>query len=189
MLIETDRLYLVPVSENHIKEINRYFDDQVNKYMYPSVAKNINETKEVVHQFIQQRKDNTDYVYAITRKETNEFIGLAGIHHCSNSVPELGIWTKSQSHGNHFGREAIGGLIEIAANLGKQKARYPVDKRNIPSKKLPLFYGGRRIERDQKVITPDGRTLMIETYEIETKTIGKISSSLSSISPGHFTGE
>ena len=168
MNIETSRLILVPVSEVHIKEIYENFNEQIITYMAPAAAKDIGETSEVVHRFIDQREKNTDYVYAITLKSSGEFIGVAGLHNLKNGIPELGIWTKINSHGNHYGREAIGGVIEYARSLGIKKMLYPVDRRNIPSKKIPLFYGGKIVIDYKKVETPDGRTLEEEIYEIES---------------------
>ena len=135
--------------------------------MFPSPAKNIDETQNVVHMFIEQHKNKTDYVYAITLKSTDEFIGLVGLHNLKNEVPELGIWTKLESHGNHYGREAIGGLIDYARVLKIKKLYYPVDRRNISSKKIPLFYGGKLIVDYKEVKTLDDRILEEEVYEIE----------------------
>ena len=70
MNIETDRLILIPVSEQHTEKIYKYFNEKVITYMVPNTAKDIDETREVVHRFIEERKNNTDYVYAITLKTT-----------------------------------------------------------------------------------------------------------------------
>ena len=100
-------------------------------------------------------------------KSNDDFIGLVGLHNLKNEVPELGIWTKLESHGNHYGREAIGGLIDYAHVLKIKKLYYPVDRRNISSKKIPLFYGGKLIVDYKEVKTLDGRILEEEVYEIE----------------------
>lgn len=167
MNIETNRLLLIPINENYTREIFENFNENVITYMLPTVAKNINETQEVVDRFIEQRKNNTDYVYAITIKETGAFIGLVGLHNFKNEIPELGVWTKVESHGNHYGREAIGGVIKHARELGIRKMCYPVDRRNIASRKIPLFYGGKLIADYKEVKTLDGRTLEVEEYEIQ----------------------
>lgn len=166
MNIETSRLILIPVSEDHIEEIFKYFNKQVTTYMIASEAKDIDETCEVVQKFIKQRKNNTDYVYAITLKASNEFIGLVGVHNLQEEIPKLGIWTKIGSHGNHYGREAIGGVLEYAKSLEIEKMHYPVDRRNVPSKSIPIFYGGKLIIDYKEIKTADGRTLEEEIYEI-----------------------
>ena len=53
MNIETERLVLTPVSEKHIEKIYEYFNEKVTKYMFPSPSKNIDETRNVVHMFIE----------------------------------------------------------------------------------------------------------------------------------------
>lgn len=166
MDISTDRLLLTPVSEDHTEHIFRSFTERVITYMIPGTAKDRSETRDVVRGFIEQRNNKTDYVYAITLKTSGEFIGLAGLHHVNDDIPELGIWTKVESHGNHYGREAIGGIIDYADQLGIKRVRYPVDRRNIPSKKIPLFYGGKLIVDYLEVHTSDGRILEEEVYEI-----------------------
>ncbi|GAA0730199.1 hypothetical protein GCM10008905_31200 [Clostridium malenominatum] len=166
MNIETSRLILVPVSEVHVKEIFENFNEQIITYMEPQVLKNMDETYKIVKGFIESRENNTDYVYAITLKSSGEFIGLVALHNLKNETPELGIWTKIYSHGNHYGREAIGGLIDCAKGLGVKKLCYPVDRRNIPSRKIPLFYGGKLVTEYKKVETSDGRILEEEIYEI-----------------------
>lgn len=167
MNIETSRLVLVHVSEEYVENIFKHFNEQIITYMFPTVAKDMSETREVVQRFIEQRKNNTDYVFAITLKTNDEFIGLVGLHDLKNEIPELGIWTKIEAHGNHYGREAIGGLIEYARDLGIKKLCYPVDRRNIASKKIPLFYKGKLSSEYKEVRTPDSRILETETYTIE----------------------
>lgn len=98
-----------------------------------------------------------------------EFLGIVGLHDLNNDIPELGIWTKTNSHGNHYGREAIGGLIKYAQERGNTKLIYPVDKKNIASKKIPLFYGGKVMVSNKLVTTLDGRTLDEEIYEINPR--------------------
>lgn len=166
MNIETSRLILVPVSEIHIKDVFENFNEKIITYMEPEVLKNIGEASKIVLRFIEDRKNNEDYVYAITLKSSGEFIGIAALHNLKDEIPELGIWSKINSHGNHYGREAVGGLIYCAKSLGVKKLCYPVDRRNIASIKIPLFYGGKLIREYKKLKTQDGRVLEEEVYEI-----------------------
>lgn len=166
MHIETIRLFLVPVTQKYTSDIFENFTMEVTTYMYPCPAKEISETEKIVECWVKQRDEKSDYVYAITLKETSEFLGLVGLHHMDSNTPELGVWTKINSHGNHYGREAIGGLIAFARNQGYSKLIYPVDKRNVASKKIPIYYSGKIIENGKIVTTPDERTLDVEVYEV-----------------------
>lgn len=166
MTIKTNRLLLVPVQIDHIADIYKHFNKQIITYLIPSVPAHISTTETLVQNFIEQKKNKTDYVYAITLIETGEFIGLTGLHDLKNPIPTLGIWTKYESHGNHYGRETIGGMIQLAGSLGFKKSYYPVDRRNIASTKIPLFYGGQLIKKCEEKNTFDDRILELVVYEI-----------------------
>ncbi|MFR8332474.1 MAG: GNAT family N-acetyltransferase [Oscillospiraceae bacterium] len=90
----------------------------------------------------EQRRAGTDFVYAITLKGSSEFIGVASLHHVPAPVPELGIWTKMEAHGHHYGREAIGAMLRLAASMGIGRLCYPVDRRNVPSRKSRCITAG-----------------------------------------------
>lgn len=55
---------------------------------------------------------------------------------------ELGIWLNKSSHGKKLGREAIALLVQWArANLVLSYFICPVDKNNIPNRKIAKFLG------------------------------------------------
>lgn len=168
-ILETKRLLLVPVNESHIKDIFENFNEKIIKYMLPPAAKNIEETTNVVKSFIKQREEGTDYVYAITLKENNKFIGLVGLHNLKTNNVSVGIWTKYEAHGNHYAREAIGSIIKYAKKLNYDKLLYDVDRRNKASRKIATYYGGKIIVDYKKVETLDGRILKEVVYEIKIK--------------------
>ncbi len=167
MKINTERLVLKPITKDFIDDMFENFTDKVTIYMYPDPAKDIGETTDVVEMFIKQREAGTDFVYAITLAGTGEFLGLAGLHNARNEeMPELGIWTKLDAHGNHYGREAIGGIIDHAKSLGYKKLLYPVDRRNVASKKIPLHFGAELVNPYEEKTTLSGKVLEVETYVI-----------------------
>lgn len=168
--IETCRLALVPVSMQHASDILRHFTACIAAYMLPSPPQNLDETRQIVNRFIQQRLAHTDYSYAVTLKADGSFLGIASLEHCQSARPELGIWLQAAAHGRHYGREAIGALLSYAAILGLATVYYPVDTRNIASKKIPLFYGAALSEPARPVLTQDGRTLLLECYAISVAT-------------------
>ena len=166
MDIKTERLLLVPISKDYANDMYVNFNEKVTLYMSPCPAKNIKETNSVIKSFVKKRNDNTDYIYAILLKESREFIGCVGLHDLNSEAPELGIWTKLSVHGNYYGREAIGGVIQFAKSIGYKKAIYPVDRRNIASKKIPIYFNGQLIIQCEEKTTSDGRILERETYQI-----------------------
>ena len=139
--IESERLVLRPIKIEDKDNIFNNFTDEITVYMYPSPSKDIS--------------------------ETIEFIGAAGLHNTKKEIPEFGIWIKKSSFGNGYGREAITLLFNWAKeNLDVEYIKYPVDKGNIASKKIPLSLNGKLVKTYQEK-TPDGRILDLEEYHIK----------------------
>lgn len=164
--LETRRLLLRPVAENHAAEIYLYFDEQVTRYMEPVPFENLRQAQAAVERFVGQREAETDFVYAVTSKFNRKFIGIAALHNVKSEHPELGVWIAAPYHGCHYGREAVGGLQDLGRRMGLKALYYPVDIRNIPSQKIPLFYGGRIVNPPVKTVTRAGRVLWLATYQI-----------------------
>lgn len=148
MDLETARLVLTPVTEEHIDPICAHFTKEVVTYMVPGPAKERGDMEAVVRRFMEQRRAGTDFVYAITLKGSSEFIGVASLHHVPAPVPELGIWTKMEAHGHHYGREAIGAMLRLAASMGIGRLCYPGRPAECAESKNPAVL---RREADRRV--------------------------------------
>ena len=168
MLLETARLLLTPVSAKYADEVYTHFRGEVVAYMQAGAAQDPEESRAVLRGMEKGRENGEELVFAVLLKCGREFLGLAGLHELKSEAPELGLWLKAPAHGQHYGREAIGGLMEYARSLGIARLRYPVDRRNIASRKIPLFYGG-RAAGSRTIRTADGRTLEEEIYEIKLR--------------------
>ena len=167
VVIETDRLILKPISIQDKEDIFENFTEDITKYMYPTAPKEIYEVENFINSSLKGLRENSNLQMVIRKKDTNEFIGNAGLHNTTSEIPELGIWIKKDAFGKGYGREAITAITEWAkSNLKVKYITYPVDKDNIPSKKIPLSLGGKFIKEYEEE-TPDGRKLNIEEYYIE----------------------
>ncbi len=164
--IETARLVMLPLNLEYAQVVFDNFTDELTTFLISSAPKKIAETMKFIEMAMRQRSEKTDLVYAIHLKATNDFLGLTGLHHLQNESPEFGIWIKKDAHSNHYGREAIGGLMVLAKQLGYSKAIYPVDWRNEASKKIPLYYNGVQILERKEHATFSNGILEIDTYEI-----------------------
>lgn len=143
MQIESKRLLLVPISPAYREIIFQEFTTEVTEYTYAVPSKDIVQTDKFINQSIQELENGTNLVLVILLKETKDFIGCIALHDIKTNKPELGIWTKKSAHGNYYGREAISAIKAWAEqNLDYEYLRYPVDKRNIPSRKIPEYLGG-----------------------------------------------
>jgi RimJ/RimL family protein N-acetyltransferase len=141
--IETNRLLLVPINLSYAGDIFRNFTAEITLYMYPKPAKQIDETLEFINSSLKGLANGTNLQLVIIGKVAKEFIGCAGLHDVGQIDPELGIWTKKASHGNGYGLEAITAMIAWArSNIQFEYLKYPVDKRNYPSRRIAEFNGG-----------------------------------------------
>lgn len=152
VIIESERLIQRPIKEEDASEIFKYFTDEVTKYMYPKKPEKIEETLSFIKQAIEGMRANTNLQLVILKKETGEFIGCAGLHKIGQDDPELGVWTKKEAHGNGYGLEAMTAIINWAKqNLEYKYLKYPVDKRNFASRRIPEINGG-IIKKEQKIM-------------------------------------
>jgi RimJ/RimL family protein N-acetyltransferase len=142
--IEGLRVSLKPVTDAHAKEIFQQFTPAITAYMFPRSPSDIGDVERFITESSSQRKNGTDLIFAILDKQTNEFLGVCGLHGTKNPrEPELGVWLKKNMHGKGLGREAISVLRGWSERvLSVDGFIYPVDRRNLPSRKIPEALGG-----------------------------------------------
>lgn len=151
--IETDRLLLVPISRKYADVIFKEFTPEITTYMAPKPPEKIEDTYEFIDSALDKMAKGNNIQLVILSKTNKEFLGCVGLHHIDTKTPELGIWTKKSAHGHKYGREAITGLVDWARkNLDFDYLLYPVDKRNIPSRRIPESLGGIPIRELKKPV-------------------------------------
>lgn len=165
--LETERLLLVPLSMKYKHDVFREFNSSISQYMFPKPPEKIEETEEFISKSEEAIKSGSDLQLVITKKDDNEFLGLAGLHAVKTQTPILGLWVKKSAHGNAYGKEAITALYHWAKeNLQFDYLIYNVDKDNIPSIKIPESLGG--VVASQKVSKGlAGNTLNILVYNLQ----------------------
>jgi [ribosomal protein S5]-alanine N-acetyltransferase len=167
LTIAGNRIQLVTISNQFDRDIFREFTEEVTLYMFPSPAREISETRCFITESRQAIQVGHNFQFAILSK-SGEFLGCCGLHGEENvRTPELGIWLKKSAHGREFGREAIHTLVDWARrNIDIDAFIYPVDRRNIPSRKIPESLNGKIIKEASKE-TPTGKFLDLVVYQIE----------------------
>jgi len=169
IIIETDRLLLKPITLDFAEDIFNEFSWDITKYMYPKPAEKIEETYDFIKNSLMNLKNGIDLQMVIINKNEDEFIGCIGLHNINTLTPELGIWTKKLSHKNGYGLEAMTGLIEWShKNIKFNYLIYPVDKKNIASRKIPEKNGGKIME-EKKTKGMAGNELDEYVYWIYSK--------------------
>lgn len=135
--------------------------------MTPQPAKRIEETGKFMQETLVKMEEGKEFVFAILDKTSSDFMGMCGVHEIDTPHPHMGIWTKKSVHGHGYGREAIHGLKAWSdKHLEYEYFCYPVDKKNIPSRRIPESLGGVMV-REYEGKTADGaRTLHLVEYHI-----------------------
>jgi RimJ/RimL family protein N-acetyltransferase len=111
--------------------------------MFPATPKKIEDTLAYIHEQLPKIQKGENLHMVIVHKNTQEFLGGCGISNLTSTTPELGIWIKKAAHGNAYGREAVHGLKQWAdTHLVYEYLIYPVDRKNIPSRKIAESLGG-----------------------------------------------
>lgn len=161
-----NRLVMKPISMKYKQDIFSEFTEEVTTYMYPRSPSDISETEAFINESIIVNGNGSELRLVVLKKESQEFLGCAGIHGITGKKPELGIWLKQAAQGNKYGLEVITALKKWAdENLNYECLIYPVDRRNIASRKIPEALGGIIFtEYDKKNLS--GNILHILEYRI-----------------------
>jgi len=161
------RILLLPITLDFNKDIFQEFTEEITHYMIPSPPNDIKQVNSFIEMCQQGMNANSDLVFVITNICNNEFLGVCGLHEKSNPLePELGIWIKKSAHGNHYGREAIINLVKWAEiNISYDFLRYPVDKKNISSRKIAEHLQG-KIIHETEIENMSGHVLNEVVYRI-----------------------
>lgn len=140
------------------EEIFKEFTEEITRYMRPCAPKKLSEIETFIHETTERIENNQELVVTILKQESQEFLGCAGIHEVDRKDPELGIWLKKAAHGNKYGLETIAALKSWAdTNLSYEYCRYPVDRANIASRKIPEALGG-KVVKEFDVLSVGGNT-------------------------------
>jgi ribosomal-protein-alanine N-acetyltransferase len=167
VVIESERLRLVPTSDVYAQQIFEEFTSEITTFMFPKPADTIEETLTFLKQAQKELNNGAALQVAILIKASGEFLGCGALHNLTSRRPELGIWTKVASHGTGYGREAVTALAHWAlANLDFDYLIYPVDRRNVASRRIPESLGG-TIEREYPKTNASGAVLDIVEYQIK----------------------
>lgn len=165
---ETERLSCRIIDQTYAEDIFNTFTSVVTKYMTPCPAKDISETRSFINMSIRDVENETSLLFVILDKTNGNFLGCLGLHSLNKPAPEIGIWLKKGAHGYGYGKEAVTSLVEWSKkHLGIKNFIYPVDKRNLSSRKIPESLGG-KIHKEYQSVGFAGNKLDQVEYLIET---------------------
>lgn len=165
--INSARLILRPVSGEFAEPIFADFTPEIARFLIARSPTQLSETAGYIAEAVENRRQGTDLSLVILHRETHEFLGGCGLHNRKSSrEPELGIWIKKSAHGHAYGREAIAALCAWGERaLVVDAFLYPVDRQNIPSRKIPESLGAKIVGAERVPTMSDGE-LDIVIYRI-----------------------
>jgi [ribosomal protein S5]-alanine N-acetyltransferase len=166
--IFTARLRLTPVVEDDAEDIFREFTPAIATYMIPSPPDSILGTHAFVEQTKGRRVGDRELIVTLRTREEARFVGVVGLH--ALAVPkraEIGLWLAADTHRKGLGFEGCSALLAWAEEcFDLDVVEYPVDRRNIASRKLAEKLGG-RITDERRQATQSGAVLDEVVYAIE----------------------
>jgi RimJ/RimL family protein N-acetyltransferase len=147
--------------------IFEHFTPEITRYMIPAAPHTLQQSTDYLSALRRNMKKGKECVCVIHTPDI-PFCGLVGLHSTEEAcVLELGIWCAKSHQGQGYGRTAIAMMMAWACVHFKVLSfRYPVDKKNRPSRKIPERFGG-HIVAEKRVQTMDSHRILDEVvYEI-----------------------
>ncbi|WP_252349031.1 GNAT family N-acetyltransferase [Ochrobactrum sp. BTU1] len=142
------RAIIVPFQPSDASEVFSCISLEITRFMSwepPSTAADFAEIWRAWLPAIEERSE----LHLVARDRANgRFLGIVGLHAMKSGKPELGIWLRSEVHGNGFGREFVGAVAAWASqNVPVEYFEYPVAEENLPSRRIAEALGGHIAER------------------------------------------
>lgn len=168
VVIETKRLKLVPIDETHISKVYKHFTKPISRYMFPQPTGQIEDTERFVLSSIEGLKNGTNLQLVVLDKETDRFLGCMGLHNIGSDDPELGLWIRRSAQENGYGLEGMRGVVQWAKeNIQYDHFKYPVDKNNTSSRRIPVTLGGKFMKSYKRMNMLGTKELNIVEYWIQ----------------------
>lgn len=166
--ITGSRVTLVPISPKYADSIFNEFTDEITRYMIPATPSSIEQVNAFIQSSIDSMNENSELILAILQRDSNEFLGVCGLHGKLNpDEPVLGIWLKKSAHGHKYGQEAIQVLVEwTRQNIIYKYLEYPCDQDNIASRKIAEKLNG-VLFRTGQTKSMSGQRLNEVAYKID----------------------
>jgi len=152
--LQSQRLILNCFKSADAEEAYASITPSLTRFMAWDAPESEKEFATVWKNWLENMTDHKEYVFVIRHIETQEFIGLCGLHRLHDEIPEVGIWIHETAH------EAVHCVVAYAFNtLGIQVLSYPVAEENWASRKIAERLVGKIIRYIDK---PKYRAVMYE---------------------------
>lgn len=170
--IVSEQVVLSSILPIHSDDILKEFNQDITRYMVPAPLTSLSQVMHFIGTVNQFKRENKALILAVLHPITRAFYGIVAlVSRTDKTTPELGIWIKASVHGNKFGTYAIHAISAWAQHaILAEHLIYPVDKRNVASRKIAESLGGEIIE-ERLTNKEDGGVLDEVVYEINVSEI------------------
>ena len=166
-IIYGQRVKQRPIAMEDLEIIYINYDKEAAFYMDLFQAGNKEKASDFIKQSIKELEEQTDLNMLILDKETEEFLGYLGIYYIGKREPEIGIWINKGKQHKGYAIEAVKAAITwLKANYKFSHIKYPVDRKNIASRKIPESFNG-KVKKEYLLHSCNGRELDIVEYWID----------------------
>lgn len=98
---------------------------------------------DVWYGWIKAIEDKSELYFVPRLRESSRCLGIVAIHDLHSKTSELGIWLRSDVHGEGFGHELVGAVVAWRSEHSPvDYFEYPVAENNIASCRIAEAYGG-----------------------------------------------
>lgn len=139
-----ERIACKTLSLKYTQDVCKHFTANITEYMLSRGPKSKAALSEHIQEMTRKMALGEELALVILNKETEEFLGYVALHKIRTATPEMGIWLKEEAHGKGYGFEALSLVKKWAEEtLSYQYLKYPVDRRNTPSRRIAEKLGGK----------------------------------------------
>ena len=134
IVIQSSRITLKPFTAHDADESYHCITPTLTRFMSWEPPENRQVYDGIWQGWIQHIAEGSEYVFVIRHAESEEFLGLGGLHDVQSKTPELGIWIREDRHGAGYGKEAVTAIANLAsADFDFEHFIYPVAIENHAS--------------------------------------------------------
>ena len=168
ILIETDRLRIVPFEMGHLQAYFSEFGTEITRYQYPEPFASISAAGEQLGEFI-GRMNRDEMLFLSILAPDGAFAGGVEVHGLREECPEVGVWIKKRAQRRGYAYEALAGVLRYTDEAYRKGWYvYEADVRNVGSMKLVERFDYRKDGYDE-FETETGKLLKLQRFLIRNK--------------------
>lgn len=146
--LDTTRVTLRPFAPSDAAEAYGCINERLARYTAWDPPHSRDAFRRIWQEWLLAERAGTDLHFVARRTETDQFLGLLGLHRLGGNRPEIGIWIRTEAQGQGYGHEMVATLVRRASlRYAPVHFRYPVALENRPSRRIAERLGGTIIGR------------------------------------------